>query len=83
MLNYITKSSSDSNITIYAPPPPAYDGYKYKYYDHKNRRMQNNNKIISSASSFDNVRVVNLHELLNYGYNCYGKCDDSSSKKYS
>lgn len=75
LLSHITSSSPNSKITIYAPPPPAYDGFKHKYYDNKTKRMEKSNGIIRSASSFDNVRVVNLHELLNYGYNCYGECD--------
>ena len=77
LLSYISEASPDSKVTLFSPPPPAYNGTRYSYNDFKNKRMSNNLKIISAAVTFKNVKLINLHEILQNGYFCKGeeKCD--------
>ena len=75
LMSYIKESSPWSEVTFFTPPPPALDGTRYQFSNHKSRRERNNSKLLSSLYSKGDINIVDLHEVLKGGYYCEGKCD--------
>jgi len=75
LLNTILEISPNSQIFWITPPPPAFDGYKYKHSDWHDGREKRTYQIEAIAESFEGVVMINSYEIVGSGYYCNKTCD--------